>query len=146
MYFCHIKYNYPKLSKIQCPKKPFSKYLKKIGNVLHIFIFIFSVLIIWQVNSFCITLFFTMIITMTLAPVFIVFTALFLNMFVKLSYNMGIFTHFSIIICIRYLCIIFRIFYHFMFGCLLFFLSLHCSFVFVLVFYMFFYLFTNFYF
>ena len=55
---------------------------------------------------------------MILALVFIVFTALFVNIFIKLSYIIGIFTHFSISICISFLRIVFRIFYYFMFGCL----------------------------
>ena len=50
---------------------------KKIENVLHISIFIFFVLVIWQVNTFCVTLFFMVIITMILALVSIVCTTLF---------------------------------------------------------------------
>ena len=71
---------------------------------------------------------------MILALVFIVFTALFVNIFIKLSYIIGIFTHFSISICINFLCIVFRIFYYFMFGCLflLVFALLLCVFVNVL--------------
>ena len=73
---------------------------------------------------------------MILALVFLVFTALFVNIFIKLSYITGIFTHFSISICINFLCIVFRIFYYFMFGCLflLVFALLLC---FLLMFYMF---------
>ena len=108
-----IALNFPKSN---VHRNLFQNILKNIGNVLHIFIFIFFVLVIWQVNAFCITLFFTVIITMILALVFIVFTAMFLNMFIKLFYIIGIFTHFSIIICISFLRIIFRIFYYFMFG------------------------------
>ena len=66
---------------------------KKIGNVSQIFIFIFFVPVIWRFNAFCITVFFTAIIIMILALVFIVFTALFVNIFIKLSYIIGIFTH-----------------------------------------------------
>ena len=58
-------------------------------------------------------------------------------MFIKLFYITGTFTHFSIIICINFLRVIFRIFCYFMFAGL-FFLSLHCFSVFLLVFYMFF--------
>ena len=112
-----IALNFPKSN---VHRNLFQNILKNIGNVLHIFIFIFFVLVIWQVNAFCITLFFTVIITMILALVFIVFTAMFLNMFIKLFYIIRIFTHFSITICISFLCIIFRIFYYFMFGCLFF--------------------------
>ena len=91
---------------------------KKIGNVSQIFIFIFFIPVIWRFNAFCITVFFTAIIIIILALVFIVFTVLFVNIFIKLSYIIGIFTHFSINICINFLCIVFRIFYYFMFGCL----------------------------
>ena len=71
---------------------------------------------------------------MILAQVFIVFTSLFLNMFIKLSCIIGIFTHFSIMMCINFLHIIFRIFYYFMFDCLFFlvFALLLCVFVNVL--------------
>ena len=57
---------------------------------------------------------------MILVLVFIVATTMLLNMFLKLFYIIGIFTHFSIIICISFLFIIFRIFYYFMFDCLFF--------------------------
>ena len=62
------------------------------------------------------------------------FTALFVNIFIKLLYIIGIFTHFSISICINFLCNVFRIFYYFMFGCLfsLVFALLLCVFVNVL--------------
>ena len=76
-----------------------------------------------------------MIITLTLALLFIVITVLFLKMFIKLFYIIEIFTHFSVSICINFLRI--------MFGCLF------CL-VFTLLFYNFvnvlhvFYLFTNF--
>ena len=42
------------------------------------------------------------------------------NMFTKHFYIIGIYSHFSIIICINFLCIVFRAFYYFMFGCLFF--------------------------
>ena len=114
---------------------------KKIGSILHIFTFIFFVPVIWQLNAFCITVLFTVIIIMILALVFIAFTALFVNIFIKLSYIIEIFTHFLISICIIFLYIVFRIFY-FMFGCLflLVFALLLCVFVNVLHVY----LFTNF--
>ena len=76
-----------------------------------------------------------MIITLTLALLFIVITVLFLKMFLKLFYIIEIFTHFSVSICINFLRI--------MFGCLF------CL-VFTLLFYNFvnvlhvFYLFINF--
>ena len=108
-------FNFPK-SNVQ--RIFFQNIFKKIGNVLRIFIFIFFVPVIWQFNAFCITVFFTVIIIMILALVFIVFTALFVNVFIKLSYIIGIFTHFSISICINFLRIVLRIFYYFMFGCL----------------------------
>ena len=59
------------------------------------------------------------------------FTVLFVNIFIKLFYIIGIFTHFSISICINFLCNVFRIFYYFMFGCLfsLVFALLLCVFV-----------------
>ena len=59
-----------------------------------------------------------------------IFTVLFANIFIKLFYIIGIFTHFSISICINFLCV-FRIFYYFMFGCLfsLVFALLLCVFV-----------------
>ena len=63
------------------------------------------------------------------------FTVLFVNIFIKLFYIIGIFTHFSISICINFLCNVFRIFYYFMFGCL-FSLVLALLFVFLLMFYM----------
>ena len=91
----------------------FQNIFKKIGNVLHIFIFIFFVPVIWQFNAFCITVSFTVIIIMILALVFIVFKALFVNTFIKLSYIIGIFPHFSISICISFLRIVFGIFYYF---------------------------------
>ena len=121
----------------------FQNIFKQIGNVLHIFIFISSVTVIGQLNSFCITVLFTVIIIMILALVFIVFTALFVNIFIKLSYIIGIWTHFSISICINFLRIVFRIFNYFMFGCLflLVFALLLCVFVNVLHVS---YLFTNF--
>ena len=80
---------------------------------------------------------------MILALAFIVSTALFVNIFIKLSYIIGIFTHFSISICISFLRIVFRIFYYFVFGCLfsLVFTLLLCAFVNVLHVS---YLFTNF--
>ena len=107
---------------------------KKIGNVSQIFRFIFFVPVIWRFNAFCITVFFTAIIIMILALVFIVFTALFLSIFIKLSYIIGIFTQFSISICINLLFLGF-----FIILCLAacFYLSLHCSCVFLLMFYMF---------
>ena len=95
----------------------FQNICKKIGNVLQIFIFIFFVPVIWQFNAFCITVFFTVII-MILALVFIVCTVLFVNIFVKLSYIVGTFTHFSNSICVNFLRIVFRFFYYFMFGSL----------------------------
>ena len=67
---------------------------KKIGNVSQIFIFIFFVPVIWRFNAFCITVFFTAIIIMILALVFIVFTALLVNIFIKTSYIIGMSTHF----------------------------------------------------
>ena len=77
---------------------------------------------------------FMAIIIMILALAFIVFTELFVNVFIKLSYIKEIFTHFSISICINLLCIVFRIFYYFMFGCLfwLVFTLLLCVFINVL--------------
>ena len=80
---------------------------------------------------------------MILALAFIVSTALFVNIFIKLSYIIGIFTHFLISICISFLRIVFRIFYYFVFGCLfsLVFTLLLCAFVNVLHVS---YLFTNF--
>ena len=107
-----IASNFPKSN---VHRNLFQNIVKNIGNILHIVIFIFFVLVIWQVNAFCITLFFMVIIRIFLALVFIVFTAIFLNMFLKLFYIIGIFTHFSIIICFSFLCIIFRIFYYFVF-------------------------------
>ena len=109
---------------------------KKIGNVSQIFVFIFFVPVIWRFNAFCITAFFMAIIIMILALVFIVFTALFVNIFIKLSYIIGIFTHFSISICINF-CVLFLGFL--IISCLsvCFYLSLHCSCVFLLMFYMF---------
>ena len=64
-------------------------------------------------------------------------------MFIKLFYITGTFTHFSIIICINFLRVIFRIFCYFMFAGLFFlvFALLFCVFVSVLHV---FYLFTNF--
>ena len=61
-----------------------------------------------------------------------------LSMFIKLFCIIGIVTHFSIIISISFFRIIFRIF--FIISCLAvsFFLSLHCSCVFVITYYMFF--------
>ena len=90
---------------------------KKIGNVSQIFIFIFFVPVIWRFNALCITVFFMVIIIMILPLLFIVSTALFVNIFIKLSYIIGIFTHFSISICIIFLRIAFKIFYYFLFGC-----------------------------
>ena len=111
---------------------------------MHIFIFVFFVLLIWQYDAFCITVIFMVFITMILALVFIVFKAPFLNMFIKLFYITGTFIHFSIIICINFLLDIFRGFFcYFMFGSLFFL-------VFALLFYVFvnvllvFNLFTNF--
>ena len=84
-----------------------------------------------------------MIITLTLALLFIVITVLFLKMFIKLFYIIEIFKHFSVSICINFLRIIFRNFYYLIFGCLfcLVFTLLFCNFVNVLHV---FYLFTNF--
>ena len=109
---------------------------------MHIFIFIFFVPVIWQLNAFCITVLFMVIIIMILALVFMVFTALFVTIFIKLSYIIEIFTHSSISICINFLHIVFRIFY-LMFGSLFFlvFTLLLCVFVNVLHVS---YLFTNF--
>ena len=63
-----------------------------------------------------------------------IFAVLFVNIFIKPFYIIGIFTHFSISICINFRCNIFRIFYYFMFGCLfsLVFALLLCVFVNVL--------------
>ena len=68
---------------------------------------------------------------------------MFVNILIKLSYIIGIFTHFSISIYINFLRIVFRIFYYFMFGCLflLVFALFLCVFVTVLHVS---YLFTNF--
>ena len=76
----------PNFPKFNIHRNLFQNILKNIGNVLHIFIFIFFVLVIWQVNVFCIALFFMVIITVILALVFIVFIAMFLNLFIKLFY------------------------------------------------------------
>ena len=67
---------------------------------------------------------------MILALVFIVFTALFVNIFIKLSHIIGVFTDFSSSTCINFLLII---------SCLAvcFYLPLHCSCVFLLMLYMF---------
>ena len=75
-------------------------------------------------------------ITMILAVVFIVFKALFLNMFIKLFYITGTFTHFSIIICINFLLDIFRGFFVIFRLVVCFFWSLHCSSMFLLMFFL----------
>ena len=116
------------LQKSNVKRNLFQYIFQKIEDVLRTLIFIFFVFVRCQFNAFCINSFFTVIVAMILALVFIVFTALFLNMFVKLYYIIGIFTHFSVINCISFLRIIFRNFFHFMFGCLFFlvFASLSC--------------------
>ena len=64
-------------------------------------------------------------------PVFIVFRALFFKMFIKLTCNIRIFIHFSIIICVNVFSLTSRICFSFMFRYLLFLLSplLLCVFV-----------------
>ena len=132
--FAIFSINFLNFTKSDVQRIFFQNTFKKIGNALQIFIFVFLVPVIWQFNAFCITVFFTVIIIMILALVFIVFTALFVNIFMKLSYIIGIFSDSSISICISFLRIIFRIFYYFMFGCLflLVFALLLCAFVNVL--------------
>ena len=91
----------------------------------------FFVLTIWQFNAFCIPASFYGDYYKILALAFIVFTALCFNMFIKLSCLIGIFIHFSINVCVKFLRFIFRIFYFFMFGCLFFllFALIMCVFV-----------------
>ena len=110
---------------------------------------------------FALLYFFAVVDTIILVLAFIVFAALFINMFTKLFYIIRILKHFSIITCISFLRIIVRIFYYFMFGYFFFlvfalfsclcivpvfalFLSLHCSCLcIVLVFALFLCLFVN---
>ena len=65
---------------------------------------------------FALLYFFAVIDTIIFVLAFIVFTALFINMFTKLFYIIRILKHFSVITCISFFRIIFRIFYYFMFG------------------------------
>ena len=81
---------------------------------------------------FALLYFFAVIDTIIFVLAFIVFTALFINMFTKLFYIIRILKHFSVITCISFFRIIFRIFYYFMFG-----------YFFFLVFALFFCLFVN---
>ena len=65
---------------------------------------------------FALLYFFAVIDTIIFVLAFIVFTALFINMFTKLFYIIRILKHFSVITCISFLRIIVKIFYYFMFG------------------------------
>ena len=65
---------------------------------------------------FALLYFFAVVDTIIFVLAFIVFTALFINMFTKLFYIIRILKHFSVITCISFFRIIFRIFYYFMFG------------------------------
>ena len=73
---------------------------------------------------------------MILALVFVVFTALLLNMFIKLFYIRGIFIYSQL--SFVFFCVLFLGFFIISYLLVFFFLSLHCSCVFVLTFYMFF--------
>ena len=74
----------------------FENIFKKIVNVLNNFIFIFLVLVIWQFNAFCIIVFFTVNVSMNLALVFTVLTALFLNVYETFLY----YRNFHEILCV----------------------------------------------
>ena len=78
---------------------------------------------------FALLYFFAVVDTIILVLAFIVFAALFINMFTKLFYIIRILKHFSIITCISFLRIIVRIYFFFLVFAL--FLSLHCSCLFV---------------
>ena len=90
-------------------------------------------------NAFYITVFYTVIIKVILARVFIVLTAVFLNMFIKLSYMRHIFQlSFVLVFCVFFWFLVLGyysiVFAYFMFGCFLFlvFALLLCVFVNVL--------------
>ena len=78
---------------------------------------------------FALLYFFAVVDTIILVLAFIVFAALFINMFTKLFYIIRILKHFWIITCISFLRIIVRIYFFFLVFAL--FLSLHCSCLFV---------------
>lgn len=118
----------------QSLRKHFQNILNSIAKVLHIFCINFFVGLISQFNVFCITAFFIIIITMIPSTNFYSFITLLFTMFIKLSCIIGIFTDFSVIICISLFCIIFIIFNFFF---VYFLLSLHCSCVFLLMLYLF---------
>ena len=65
--------------------------LKKLEMFLHMLTFLFFALVIWHLMHFALLYYFTVIVTMILPPVFIDFSALFLNMFIKLFYKTGFF-------------------------------------------------------
>ena len=133
--FSVIALNFPK-SNVQ--SNFFQNILKKIGNVLRIFQFIIFVLIIWQVNAFWMTVFFIAIVTMFfLALVFIVFTALFFSTLIKLSYCMlSKYSHIFELSFVIVFCVLFLGFFIISYLGFSFFLSLHCSCIFLLTFYM----------
>ena len=94
----------------QSLRKHFQNILNSIAKVLHIFCINFFVGLILQFNVFYITVFFIIIITVIPSTNFYSFITLLFTMFIKLSCIIGIFTDFSVIICISLLCIIFIIF------------------------------------
>ena len=65
--------------------------LKKLEMFLHMLTFLFFALVIWHLMHFALLYYFTVIVTMILPLVFIDFSALFLNMFIKLFYKTGFF-------------------------------------------------------
>ena len=110
-----IALNFPQYN---VQRKLFQNISKKVRNVLRIFTFIFLALVIWQLNAFCITVFFRGDWYNYFCTSFYSFysTVYKHDMFTKLFYIIRILKHFSVITCISFFRIIFRIFYYFMFG------------------------------
>ena len=73
---------------------------QKFGKILNNFAFIFLILVICQLNTFCIPVFLSVTFTMVVTLIFILLIALSFNMYIKLTSIIGIFIDFLIRICI----------------------------------------------
>ena len=82
------------ISKVQT--NCFRSISKKFGKVLNSFALISLILAIWQFNSFCITVFLSVIYTLVVTLIFILFIALIFNMYIKLNCIIEIFISFFI--------------------------------------------------
>ena len=108
---------------------------QKFWNILNSSALIFLILVIWQLNTFCIPAFLSVIFTMVVTLIVMLFISLIFNMNIKLTLIIGIFINLLIHILISLLCIIFRIYYFLTFCCFFYLWPLYCFCMFLLIFY-----------